>query len=55
MEFFEMLVVPEHQYLLICMGVNKGTELNQVVRFETLDPNTVCPWLKESGKVSFKD
>ncbi|XP_024252495.1 mitogen-activated protein kinase kinase kinase kinase 3-like [Oncorhynchus tshawytscha] len=44
MEVFEMLVVPEHQYPLICMGVSKGTELNQVVRFETLDPNTVCPW-----------
>uniref|UniRef100_A0A673YZJ2 non-specific serine/threonine protein kinase n=1 Tax=Salmo trutta TaxID=8032 RepID=A0A673YZJ2_SALTR len=50
MEVFEMLVVPEHQYPLICMGVSKGTELNQVVRFETLDPNTACPWLKESGK-----
>uniref|UniRef100_A0A673Z035 non-specific serine/threonine protein kinase n=1 Tax=Salmo trutta TaxID=8032 RepID=A0A673Z035_SALTR len=48
MEVFEMLVVPEHQYPLICMGVSKGTELNQVVRFETLDPNTACPWLKES-------
>uniref|UniRef100_A0A3P8YQJ5 non-specific serine/threonine protein kinase n=1 Tax=Esox lucius TaxID=8010 RepID=A0A3P8YQJ5_ESOLU len=49
MEVFEMLVVQEHQYPLICMGVSKGTELNQVVRFETLDPNTACPWLKESG------
>ncbi|XP_010896863.1 mitogen-activated protein kinase kinase kinase kinase 3 isoform X2 [Esox lucius] len=48
MEVFEMLVVQEHQYPLICMGVSKGTELNQVVRFETLDPNTACPWLKES-------
>ncbi|CAB1344762.1 unnamed protein product, partial [Coregonus sp. 'balchen'] len=48
MEVFEMLVVPEHQYPLICMGVSKGTELNQVVGFETLDPNTACPWLKES-------
>ncbi|KAL1006178.1 hypothetical protein UPYG_G00068890 [Umbra pygmaea] len=47
-EVFEMLVVPEHQYPLICMGVSKGTELSQVVRFETLDPNIACPWLKES-------
>uniref|UniRef100_A0A6Q2WXY2 Mitogen-activated protein kinase kinase kinase kinase n=1 Tax=Esox lucius TaxID=8010 RepID=A0A6Q2WXY2_ESOLU len=31
MEVFEMLVVQEHQYPLICMGVSKGTELNQVV------------------------
>uniref|UniRef100_A0AAZ3RRQ6 non-specific serine/threonine protein kinase n=1 Tax=Oncorhynchus tshawytscha TaxID=74940 RepID=A0AAZ3RRQ6_ONCTS len=48
MEVFEMLVVPEHQYPLICMGVSKGTELNQVVRFETLDPNTVCPWAQRT-------
>uniref|UniRef100_A0A671NMV7 non-specific serine/threonine protein kinase n=1 Tax=Sinocyclocheilus anshuiensis TaxID=1608454 RepID=A0A671NMV7_9TELE len=32
LEVFEMLVVPEHQYPLICMAVSKGTELNQVVR-----------------------
>uniref|UniRef100_A0A673LBK6 non-specific serine/threonine protein kinase n=1 Tax=Sinocyclocheilus rhinocerous TaxID=307959 RepID=A0A673LBK6_9TELE len=31
LEVFEMLVVPEHQYPLICMAVSKGTELNQVV------------------------
>uniref|UniRef100_A0A671NT19 Mitogen-activated protein kinase kinase kinase kinase n=1 Tax=Sinocyclocheilus anshuiensis TaxID=1608454 RepID=A0A671NT19_9TELE len=44
LEVFEMLVVPEHQYPLICMAVSKGTELNQVVRFETLNPNSTSNW-----------
>ncbi|XP_076871402.1 mitogen-activated protein kinase kinase kinase kinase 3 isoform X2 [Brachyhypopomus gauderio] len=48
LEVFEMLVVPEHQYPLICMAVAKGTELNQVVRFETLNPNSTSSWFTES-------
>ncbi|XP_042589911.1 mitogen-activated protein kinase kinase kinase kinase 3-like isoform X1 [Cyprinus carpio] len=44
LEVFEMLVVPEHQYPLICIAVSKGTELNQVVRFETLNPNSTSNW-----------
>ncbi|XP_046899454.1 mitogen-activated protein kinase kinase kinase kinase 3 isoform X1 [Hypomesus transpacificus] len=48
LEVFEMLVVPEHPYPLICMGVSKGAEFNQVVCFETLDPNSTSPWFEES-------
>lgn len=44
LEVFEMLVVPEHQYPLICIAVSKGTEFNQVVRFETLNPNSTTNW-----------
>ncbi|XP_016345306.1 mitogen-activated protein kinase kinase kinase kinase 3 isoform X3 [Sinocyclocheilus anshuiensis] len=44
LEVFEMLVVPEHRYPLICIAVSKGTELNQVVRFETLNPNSTSNW-----------
>ncbi|KAK7119276.1 hypothetical protein R3I94_021201 [Phoxinus phoxinus] len=44
LEVFEMLVVPEHQYPLICIAVSKGMELNQVVRFETLNPNSTTNW-----------
>ncbi|XP_048029086.1 mitogen-activated protein kinase kinase kinase kinase 3 isoform X3 [Chanodichthys erythropterus] len=44
LEVFEMLVVPEHQYPLICIAVSKGMELNQVVRFETLNPNSTSNW-----------
>ncbi|XP_055039154.2 mitogen-activated protein kinase kinase kinase kinase 3 isoform X2 [Misgurnus anguillicaudatus] len=48
LEIFEMLVVPEHQYPLICIAVSKGTELHQVVRFETLNPNSTSNWFANS-------
>ncbi|KAG7512028.1 mitogen-activated protein kinase kinase kinase kinase 3 isoform X2 [Solea senegalensis] len=48
LEVFEMLVVPEHTYPLICVAVSKGTELNQVVRFDTVNPNSTCSWFTES-------
>lgn len=44
-----MLVVPEQTYPLICVAVSKGTELNQVVRFGTVNPNTTSSWFTESG------
>ncbi len=44
-----MLVVPEHVYPLICIAVSKGTELNQVVRFETLNPNSTSNWFDSGG------
>ncbi|MBN3312817.1 M4K3 kinase, partial [Atractosteus spatula] len=48
LEVFEMLVVPEQQYPLVCVAVSKGTELNQVVRFETVNPNSTSSWFTES-------
>uniref|UniRef100_A0A671T775 non-specific serine/threonine protein kinase n=1 Tax=Sinocyclocheilus anshuiensis TaxID=1608454 RepID=A0A671T775_9TELE len=51
LEVFEMLVVPEHRYPLICIAVSKGTELNQVVRFETLNPNSTSNWFDSGGCV----
>uniref|UniRef100_A0A673C867 non-specific serine/threonine protein kinase n=1 Tax=Sphaeramia orbicularis TaxID=375764 RepID=A0A673C867_9TELE len=50
LEVFEMLVVPEHTYPLICVAVSKGTELNQVVRFGTVNPNATSSWFTEAGK-----
>ncbi|XP_075902099.1 mitogen-activated protein kinase kinase kinase kinase 3-like isoform X6 [Nelusetta ayraudi] len=49
MEVFEMLVVPEHTYPLICVAVSKGTELNQVVRFGALNPNSTSSWFTEAA------
>uniref|UniRef100_A0A8P4G9T1 Mitogen-activated protein kinase kinase kinase kinase n=1 Tax=Dicentrarchus labrax TaxID=13489 RepID=A0A8P4G9T1_DICLA len=43
LEVFELLVVPEEPYPLICVGLNKGTEPNQPVSFQTLNPNSSCP------------
>ncbi|XP_070780178.1 mitogen-activated protein kinase kinase kinase kinase 3-like [Enoplosus armatus] len=42
LEVFELLVVPEQPYPLICVGLSKGTEPNQPVSFQTLDPNSSC-------------
>ncbi|XP_067352784.1 mitogen-activated protein kinase kinase kinase kinase 3-like isoform X2 [Channa argus] len=43
LEVFELLVVLEQPYPLICVGLSRGTALNQPVRFQTLDPNSSCP------------
>uniref|UniRef100_A0A3B4BCC5 Mitogen-activated protein kinase kinase kinase kinase n=1 Tax=Periophthalmus magnuspinnatus TaxID=409849 RepID=A0A3B4BCC5_9GOBI len=48
LEVFEMLVVPEHTYPLICVAVTKGTELNQVVKFGTVNPNATSSWFTET-------
>ncbi|XP_077960412.1 mitogen-activated protein kinase kinase kinase kinase 3 isoform X3 [Gasterosteus aculeatus] len=49
LEVFEMLVVPEQTYPLICVAVSKGTELNQVVRFGTVNPNSTSSWFTEAN------
>lgn len=45
-----MLVVPEHQYPLICLAVSKGSEPDQVVTFGTINPNLTNPTFTESGE-----
>lgn len=52
LEVFEMLVVPEQTYPLICVAVSKGTELNQVVKFGTVNPNSTSSWFTEAGENS---
>ncbi|XP_047198209.1 mitogen-activated protein kinase kinase kinase kinase 3 isoform X9 [Hippoglossus stenolepis] len=47
LEVFEMLVVPEQTYPLICVAVSKGTEPSQVVRFGTVNPNCTSSWFTE--------
>ncbi|XP_041819888.1 mitogen-activated protein kinase kinase kinase kinase 3-like isoform X2 [Chelmon rostratus] len=43
LEVLDLLVVPEQPYPLICVGLNKETEPNQPISFQTLDPNSSCP------------
>ncbi|XP_061083399.1 mitogen-activated protein kinase kinase kinase kinase 3-like isoform X1 [Conger conger] len=48
LEVFEMLVVPEQEYPLICMAVSKGSEQSQEVHFETVNPNSTSSWFTQS-------
>ncbi|KAF4084432.1 hypothetical protein AMELA_G00128600 [Ameiurus melas] len=47
LEVFEMLVVPERHYPLICVSVVKGSQPDQVVTFGTVDPNDIAPTFTE--------
>ncbi|XP_062979958.1 mitogen-activated protein kinase kinase kinase kinase 3 isoform X3 [Elgaria multicarinata webbii] len=48
LRLFEMLVVPEQEFPLVCVGVTKGRDFNQVVKFETLNPNSTSSWFTET-------
>lgn len=50
LEVFEMLVVPEQHYPLVCVAVSKGSHPDQVVTFGTVDPNAAKPAFTEPGQ-----
>ncbi|TRY94082.1 hypothetical protein DNTS_027314 [Danionella cerebrum] len=47
LEVFEMLVLPEQHYPLVCVAVSKGSHPDQVVTFGTVDPNAGNPMFSD--------
>uniref|UniRef100_A0A8C7M6P5 non-specific serine/threonine protein kinase n=1 Tax=Oncorhynchus kisutch TaxID=8019 RepID=A0A8C7M6P5_ONCKI len=51
LKVFEMLVVPEQEYPMVCIAVSQATEPGQVVRFETINLNSCSSWFTEMGSM----
>uniref|UniRef100_H2TEF7 Mitogen-activated protein kinase kinase kinase kinase n=1 Tax=Takifugu rubripes TaxID=31033 RepID=H2TEF7_TAKRU len=49
LKVFEMLVVPEQEYPLVCVAISQGSDPSQVVRFETINLNSCSSWFTEIG------
>ncbi|XP_053553622.1 mitogen-activated protein kinase kinase kinase kinase 5 isoform X3 [Bombina bombina] len=49
LKVFEMLVIPEQDYPMVCVAVSKGVEPNQVVQFETINLSSASSWFTEIG------
>uniref|UniRef100_A0A3B1ISZ6 CNH domain-containing protein n=1 Tax=Astyanax mexicanus TaxID=7994 RepID=A0A3B1ISZ6_ASTMX len=46
---FEMVVVPEQEYPMVCIGVNRGQSPSQPVRMENINLNSNTSWFTNTG------
>ncbi|XP_041092190.1 mitogen-activated protein kinase kinase kinase kinase 5-like [Polyodon spathula] len=49
---FEMLVVPDQEYPLVCIGLRKGSTPGQDVQFENINLNSATSWFTRSSAES---
>uniref|UniRef100_A0A8D3C313 Mitogen-activated protein kinase kinase kinase kinase n=1 Tax=Scophthalmus maximus TaxID=52904 RepID=A0A8D3C313_SCOMX len=54
LKVFEMLVVPEQEYPLVCVAISQGSEPGQVVRFETINLNSLSYWFTETEPTAYQ-
>ncbi|XP_018598412.1 mitogen-activated protein kinase kinase kinase kinase 5 isoform X2 [Scleropages formosus] len=49
---FEMLVVPDQEYPLVCIGVTKGPNASQPVQLENINLNSNTSWFTDTGSAN---